>query len=209
MKKVLLTVAAVMAFGLMNAQEVKYGAKAGLNMSNFGGDAENTDMKIGFQIGGFAEIKISDKFAVQPELLFSTQGAKSEYSESEPGYSYSEESTVKLNYLNIPIMAKYYATEKFYVEAGPQIGFLMSAKEDFDYSETFMGTTDSGSTSEDIKDGLNSTDFGLGLGLGYNITENVGAGLRYTAGLSNIYKDAPSGYSVNNSNIAVSVAYTF
>ena len=207
MKKVLLTVAAVMAFGLMNAQEVKYGAKAGLNMSNFGGDAENTDMKIGFQIGGFAEIKISDKFAVQPELLFSTQGAKSEYSESEPGYSYSEESTVKLNYLNIPIMAKYYATEKFYVEAGPQIGFLMSAKEDFDYSETFMGTTDSGSTSEDIKDGLNSTDFGLGLGLGYNFTENVGAGLRYTAGLSDIYKDSDG--KVNNSNIAISVAYTF
>ena len=58
MKKVLLTVAAVMAFGLMNAQEVKYGAKAGLNLSNVAGDVENNDMKISFQIGGFAEIKI-------------------------------------------------------------------------------------------------------------------------------------------------------
>lgn len=209
MKKVLLTAVAVMAFGLSNAQDVKFGAKAGLNMSNLAGDIENAEMKIGFQIGGFAEIKISDKFSVQPELLFSTQGAKSEYSESDVDYSYTEKSTLKLNYLNIPIMAKYYATEKFYVEAGPQIGFLMSAESKSEYSETFMGTTESASTTTDIKDSLNSTDLGLGLGLGYNFTENIGAGLRFTSGLSNIYKDAPSDFKVNNSNIAISVAYKF
>ena len=207
MKKVLLTVAAVMAFGLMNAQEVKYGAKAGLNMSNFGGDAENTDMKIGFQIGGFAEIKISDKFSVQPELLFSTQGAKSEESGSESGYSYTSKETLKLNYLNIPVMAKYYATEKFYVEAGPQIGFLMSAEAESEDTVSFGGVTESESTTTDVKEFTNSTDFGLGLGLGYNFTENIGAGLRYTAGLSDIYKDSDG--KVNNSNIAISVAYTF
>jgi hypothetical protein len=209
MKKVLLTAAAVMAFGLMNAQEVKYGAKAGLNLSNLGGDAENTDMKIGFQVGGFAEIKVSEKFSVQPELLFSTQGAKSEYSESDVDYSYTSKETLKLSYLNIPIMAKFYATEKFYVEAGPQIGLLMSAEAESEETETFMGVTESATTTVDMKDFMNSTDFGLGLGFGYNFTENVGAGVRYTAGLSNIYKDAPSGFSVNNSNIAISVAYTF
>lgn len=209
MKKVLLTVTAVMAFGLMNAQEVKYGAKAGLNLSNVAGDVENNDMKIGFQIGGFAEIKISDKFSVQPELLYSAQGFKEKESGSEDGFTYSYESTSKLSYLNIPVMAKYYATEKFYVEAGPQIGFLMSAETEEEETVSFGGVTESESTTTDVKEFRNSTDFGLGLGLGYNFTENIGAGLRYTAGLSNIYKDAPSGYSVNNSNIAVSVAYTF
>ena len=208
MKKVLLTAAAVMAFGLMNAQEVKYGAKAGLNLSNLGGDAENTDMKIGFQVGGFAEIKVSDKFSVQPELLFSTQGAKTKESGSESGYSYSYESTEKANYLNIPVMAKYYASEKFYIEAGPQFGFLMSAKSDTDYTTTFAGVTESGSESVDSKDNYNSTDFGLNVGLGYNFTENIGAGVRYTSGLSNIAKDSGD-FKVNNSNIAISVAYTF
>ena len=179
MKKVLLTVAAVMAFGLMNAQEVKYGAKAGLNMSNFGGDAEGTDMKVGFQVGGFAEIKVSDKFAVQPELDFD-------------GTTVTE----NLNYIVVPVMAKYFAAEKFSIEAGPQIGFLMSAKAKAD------------GESVDIKDEFNSTDFGLNVGFGYDFTENIGVGLRYTAGLSNIAKDSGD-FKVNNTNIALTVGYKF
>ena len=76
MKKILLTAAAVFALSYANAQDVKFGAKAGLNLSNFTGDVENTSTKVGFQVGGFAEIKISEKFAVQPELLYSLQGTK-------------------------------------------------------------------------------------------------------------------------------------
>ena len=187
-KKVLLTVAAVMAFGLMNAQEVKYGAKAGLNMSNFGGDAEGTDMKVGYQVGGFAEIKVSDKFAVQPELLFSNLGTKVDFS----GTTVTE----NLNYIVVPVMAKYFAAEKFSIEAGPQIGFLMSAKAKAD------------GESVDIKDEFNSTDFGLNVGFGYDFTENIGVGLRYTAGLSNIAKDSGD-FKVNNTNIALTVGYKF
>ena len=104
-------------------------------------------------------------------------------------------------------MAKFYATEKFYVEAGPQIGFLMSAEAESEDTVSFGGVTESESTTTDVKEFTNSTDFGLGLGLGYNFTENIGAGLRYTAGLSDIYKDSDG--KVNNSNIAISVAYTF
>jgi hypothetical protein len=115
MKKVFLTAVAVFGFAFANAQEVKYGAKAGLNLSNFAGDLEGASTKAGFQIGGYAEIKISDKFAVQPELLFSAQGAKSKISYTQLGISFTEKSTEKLNYLNIPVMAKYYATEKLYI----------------------------------------------------------------------------------------------
>ena len=209
MKKVLFTAIAVFGFAFANAQEVKYGAKAGLNLSNFAGDAEGTSTKVGFQVGGFAEIKISDKFAIQPELLFSAQGAKAKESETAPGYFYSLEATAKLNYLNIPVMAKYYATEKLYIEAGPQIGFLMSAKSDFKETETFGGLTETISGSVDVKKGYNSTDFGLNVGLGYNFTENIGAGVRYTSGLSGIVKDAPSAYKITNNNIAISLSYNF
>lgn len=188
MKKVLLTAAAVMAFGLMNAQEVKYGAKAGLNMSNYTGDVENTDMKIGFQVGGFAEIKISDKFAVQPELLFTNLGAKGDFS----GITVTE----NLNYIAIPVMAKYFVAEKFSIEAGPQIGFLMSAK------------MDAGGESVDTKEFYNSTDLGLNVGFGYDFTENISLGLRYTAGISNIAKDSGD-FKQGNSNIALAVGYKF
>lgn len=192
MKKLLFAAVAVFAFGAANAQEVSYGAKAGLNLSNFTGDAEGNSMKVGFQVGGFAEIMISDKFAIQPELLFSAQGAKMEEKYDGETFKYD----MNFNYLNIPVMAKYYISEEFSVEAGPQIGFLMSAK----------AKGDGG--SEDVKDLYNSTDFGFNAGVGYNVTENINLGLRYTAGLSNIAKDSGD-YKVGNSNIAFAVAYKF
>ncbi len=215
MKKVLLTAAAIFAFGFANAQEVKFGAKAGLNMANVntsGDGSEGDDYKsiIGFHVGGFAEIKISDKFAFQPELLFSTQGAKSEYSESAGGYTSSGETKTKLSYLNIPLMAKYFVAEKFSLELGPQIGFLMSADQDSDSTVTGPGINDSESTSTDIKDDMKSIDFGLNFGAGYDFTENLSAGLRYNLGLSNTadYENMGS-YKAKNSVLSLSVGYKF
>ena len=201
MKKFFLTAAAVFAFSFANAQDVKFGAKAGLNISSItGDDTEDLSSKIGFQVGGFAEIKISDKFAIQPELLYSAQGAKAEYTyedydvDTETFFDVTEKSTIKLAYLNIPVMAKYYVTEGFSLEAGPQIGFLMSAKED----------------SEDRKEFLNSTDFGFNVGAGYNLNEQMSLGLRYNIGLSDIEKDLDLGASGSkNSSLQLSLSLHF
>lgn len=191
MKKVLLTVAAIFAFGFANAQDVKFGVKAGLNFANLTGDAEDNSMRVSFHVGGLAEIKLSNKFAIQPELLFSSQGAKFDTNTS-------EKLVYDLSYINVPVLAKFYATPQFYLEAGPQIGFIVSAKAKYD------------GDSEDIKNSFNSTDFGLNIGGGYNFTDNIYAGLRYTAGLSNI-ADVPdeSNFETGNSVIALSVGYRF
>ena len=188
MKKVILTAAAVFAFGFANAQETKFGVKAGLNMSNFSGDVEDNSAKIGFQVGGFAEIKISDKFAVQPELLYSLQGAKYSGEGDDLNYNFS--------YLNIPVMAKFFVAEGFSLEAGPQLGILTSAK-----------VTD-GNDSEDIKEFFESIDFGLNFGAGYDVAENINIGLRYSLGLSNIAKDSGDD-KISNSNIALAIGYKF
>ncbi|MFC4817645.1 porin family protein [Flavobacterium sp. GCM10023249] len=185
MKKLLLTAAAIFAFSFANAQETKFGVKAGLNMADLGGDdADGIDSKISFHVGGFAEIKLSDKFAFQPELVYSAQGGK------------VDGGTYNFDYLNIPLMAKFYATEQFSIEAGPQVGFLMSGKI----------KPDSGD-SVDVKDELKSTDFGLNLGLGYNFTENISAGLRYNLGLSQVV-DADN-VDVKNNVFSLSVGYKF
>jgi hypothetical protein len=181
MKKIILAAVAVMAFGIANAQEVKFGAKAALNVATLTGDVNDASSLIGFQVGGFAEIKISDKFAVQPELMYSAQGASFDGGD------------VKLNYLNIPVMAKFYVADAFSLEAGPQIGFLLSAKSD----------------GVDIKDSLSSTDFGLNLGAGYDFTENLSAGLRYNFGLSNISDYEDDNSSVKNGVLSVSLGYKF
>lgn len=214
MKKILLS--AVFLFSALSyAQDVKFGAKVGLNISNLSGDVEDTKSLIGAHLGGFAEISISEKFAIQPELLFSMQGAKSEYSESDVDYSYSEESKTKLNYLNVPILAKYYVAEKFALLAGPQFGILMSAKEDYEFSETLSGTSDSGSESIDAKEFYKSLALSFNLGASYSITENFFVDARYNLGLSSIAKDYTDEFGdstslkINNNVFQFSVGYKF
>tara|TARA_R110000868_G_scaffold63569_1_gene191755 strand:+ start:113 stop:685 length:573 start_codon:yes stop_codon:yes gene_type:complete len=190
MKKIILTVAAVFAFGFSNAQETKFGVKGGLNLANLAGDIENNSSKIGFNVGGFVEIKVSDKFAIQPELLFSTQGTKFEAD--------GDDLKFNLSYLNIPVMAKYYVANAFSLEAGPQIGFLTSAKVAL------------GSEKEDIKEDFESIDFGFNFGAGYDFTENLSAGVRYNLGLSNIAKtEAGDNTKVQNSVLSLSLGYKF
>ncbi len=210
MKKIILSVAAMLTFGFVNAQEVEFGVKAGVNIASLTGDIENADAKVGFHVGGFAEIKISDKFSVQPELLFSTQGAKAEEKYSEDGVSYDYSEKINLSYINIPIMAKLYVAEGFSLEAGPQIGFLTSAKNKYEGTATFGGMTQSESEEVDIKDTMKSVDFGLNFGLGYKFTEKLSASARYNLGLSDVNEEVDGlSYSVKNSVIQISLGYSF
>ncbi|MEA9412915.1 porin family protein [Flavobacterium sp. PL02] len=201
-KKITLSIIAVLAFGFANAQDVKFGAKGGINLSTLTGDIDNVSSKVGFQVGGFAEIKLSNNFFVQPEVLYSTQGAKSKILAGE----FFRKNNFKFGYLNVPVMAKYYVADKFSLEAGPQIGFLVSAKNDYSYSA--FGYNDYG--KEDVKDQFKSIDFGVNLGAGYDFTENISAGVRYNLSLSNI-TDFGDGANAKfkNSTFSLSVGYKF
>lgn len=183
MKKVLL-IAAVAVFGLtsVQAQDISFGAKAGVNLANLGGDVEDNDMKIGFHVGGVVEIPLSEQFSFAPELLYSMQGTKSEYTEDFFGEEVSFEDKLKLDYVNIPLMAKFYVAEGFSLEAGPQVGFLMSAK--YESEASFDGETES--ESIDIKDELETLDFGLNFGAGFKMESGLFFQGRYNLGLSNI-----------------------
>lgn len=207
MKKVILSAIAVMAFGMANAQDVKFGLKGGLNVSNFSGDTEGIDFKsrFGFNAGGFVEIKFSEKFALQPEILYSTQGAKVDNFNLDVDGIGTVNADVAFNfaYINVPVMFKYFAAEKFSLEAGPQIGFLVSA-------ETKTKVDGYGSSKVDIKDNFESIDFGLNLGAGYDFTENLSVGARYNLGLANIAKTEEGDDSkVHNGVFSLSVGYKF
>ncbi|RSK38232.1 porin family protein [Mangrovimonas spongiae] len=194
MKKLILSAAiAVFGFTGVMAQEFSFGAKAGVNFATLNGDVEDNDMKVGFHVGGVAEIKFNDKFALQPELLFSTQGTKWEDGDLELKYN--------LSYINVPVMAKFFPIEGFSIEAGPQVGFLVDSKAKAEFNGE--------SESADIDD-LSTIDFGINFGLGYKMDMGLFFNGRYNLGLSNVY-DGPNSDDNNISNgvIQLSVGYMF
>lgn len=198
MKKALFSAALIAAASFsMSAQDIKYGVKAGVNFTNYSGDVSGTDMRTGFHVGGLAEFKWGN-FAVQPELLYSTAGAKAD--SFDPDTFQTVEATDKLGYISIPVAAKYFIIEGLSIQAGPQFAFLVSAKAEV------------GNEEGDIKDLYKSFDLGVFGGLGYEMESGLLFSARYIQGVSNISDINFEGYSdakVNNTNIQISVGYKF
>ena len=190
MKRILLLTGILFCINL-NAQSSKreegitFGIKGGLNVSDFLGDIKNNTFRTSVHLGVFSEIMISDNFSLQPELLYSGQGYSGRVL---PGFSRS-----KYDYINFPVLAKIYIAKKISIEAGPQIGFLVSAKE---------------KTSDDKINIPNqkTVDFGLNLGLAYDLKNGVFFQTRYNLGLSNINSGSNvNAFKYTNSVIQVSV----
>ena len=196
MKKFILLTATFLFFSVSHSQEKKeiyFGIKAGLNLctiTNSDQDGVSSGTLVGFHIGVLGEFMFGDKLAFQPELLYSTQSVKLDFD--------GDKGDLKMDYVTIPVMAKYYLVESFSVEFGPQIGFLTAAK------------ATSAGESVDVKDSMKTTDFGLSFGVGYTITENINAGLRYNFGLTQIQKDLVAGESASkNSVFQIALIYKF
>jgi len=212
MKKLLLTAAiAVFTLSSVNAQDITFGAKAGINIANLDVTDANIDSRTSLHLGVTAEFEISDTFSIQPELLYSAQGATESDTYEDSFIREVRESEWKLNYIQIPIMAKFYVSEGLSLEAGPQIGFLASAEVDSDTTETdlFDGTSVSTSSTVDAKEFVKSVDFGLNFGLGYKLDSGLNFALRYNLGLSNIYDVSESTAKIKNRVFQLSVGYTF
>ncbi|PSG88573.1 porin family protein [Aurantibacter aestuarii] len=228
MKKIILNLSLLFSLLIVNAQDdvsnsttnVSFGIKAGLNLADLSGeDIAESSSKLGFHIGGVAEIMISDKFSIQPELIFSQQGTESTEKESgtfEGGsFSIEEETILKLNYLNLPVLAKFYVVDGFSLEAGPQVGFLLSADLEYDYRETvtFDGETitDTESAKATVKNEFKGIDFGLGFGANFKLNMGLNFGLRYNLGLTSIAEDDEDGeaFDVKNNVLQFSVGYSF
>lgn len=182
MKKIFLVAAiAVFGFSTVQAQDVKLGAKAGVNFAKLSGDdLEDADGRLGIHLGLVGEIPVSEKFAVQPELVYSTQGLQSKFNIGDTEITAKR----KLDYFNIPVMAKFYVTEGLAIEAGPQIGFLLNAKDEVEADGDFPGDEFEGET--DIKDEVSSFDMGIGGGLSYSLENGAYIGARYIYGLTNV-----------------------
>lgn len=193
MKKVILLAAALFMVFMAKAQvdlgNFAYGVKGGWNATNVSNaDAKN---KMSIHLGAFAEWKLSDYFGIQPELLYSRQG----YRDKNNWDGGDMKSKCRVNYLNIPVLAKLYVWEGLSVDLGPQFGFALNAK----YKTKFDGHT----SKEKIKS-FNTFDFSFALGASYAIDDFI-LSARYNIGLTNIFDK----WEENNKNhvFQLSVGY--
>lgn len=170
MKKRLLVLSLLTVFALgVQAQKARIGVKGGFNFANLdlSGSLSNlveTQTKTDFHIGAYGEFGLGG-FALQPEFLFSTKGAKLEF----PLLGVSGKTN--LTYIEIPILLKKSFAKVLNVHLGPQFGFLVAAKN---------------LEGDDIKEQFKETDLSAIFGVGVDLPGGLGAGARYALGLSNI-----------------------
>lgn len=186
-----------MLCGVVMAQEkkFKFGAKAGLNISSLTFDESelNSSSKTGFTAGLMAEISLAKNFSIQPEILYSQQGMKISYSDAEVENSHYK-STIELNYLNIPVMLKYYVLKGLSVQAGPQIGILLKSNNKSE--DNFLGYQNK--DNYNLSEFANGVDTSVNFGLGYQLKNKFYADARYNISYSDIFKDANDTYIINS-----------
>ncbi len=174
MKKTIISLTALFFMVTVNAQSTRFGVKGGLNASTLNSSPSNSSLqtKIGFNAGLLAHIHTSNEtWAFQPEAYYSSEGAKSKS---------NNDSKLDLGYINVPVLVQYMFDNGFRLEAGPQVGFLVSAKSKLNNNST------------DVKNMMQSAVFSIPAGIGYLTSNGLGFDARYNFGISNIYKSSAS-----------------
>lgn len=184
MKKYFLLLGLVLC-SFYSYSQVEFGIKGGINFSGINLNLKNysPDDKTGFYIGNLAELKLNRSFSTQAEVLYSREGVKDG----------------NIDYLNIPLLLKFFFVEGLHVNAGGQLGILLNA--------------------EGGKEDLEPVNVATVFGVGYEIPGGFLVDARYALGVYNIVgEDAqvPSGMGYNISGfqgltraLQVGVGYKF
>jgi len=195
MKKSILFIAAlVFSTTFAAAQEyVYFGAKGGLNFSTLSGDGfsdfNDESARTAYHLGLLAEVPVSDRFSIQPEVLYSAQGFDIVRREDNADIEH------QLDYITVPVLAKLYVTNGWSLEAGPQVGFVVN-------EQIGDGDNDIDFYEDDRKE----LDMSLGLGTSFKFNNFFLYG-RYNAGLTNIYD--VEGADAKNSVIQAGIGLLF
>lgn len=191
MKKLFLAVVAMMVSAATFAQnevgQLTIQPKVGVNIANIT-DADDADPRIGLAAGAEFEYGLTDNIGLSAGVLYSMQGFKT----TEEGV----DCTLKLDYLNVPILANFYVAKGFAVKLGVQPGFKLSSKAKFKGS--------GGSKEVEVEDGVKSVDLSIPVGLSYQY-QNIVFDARYNWGVTNIVEDSDSKHSV----FQITVGYKF
>ena len=171
--------------------EAHFGIKGGMNASelHWTNGGNKMDTKIGFHAGALAHIHAKhSNWGIQPEVMYSLEGAKQTLTGIKTDHN--------LGYINVPVLVQYMFDNGFRIEAGPQVGFLMNAK------------NNTGSIKIDVKDNYKSTAFSIPVGVGYLTRSGLGFDARYSFGISDLSKTSGSS-KLHGNNFQFGLFYQF
>lgn len=219
MKKQVLVLLAL--FGTLSTYaQVSFGVKAGFNSASISG-GEGAKRLAAWHAGGIADISLAENFSLQPQLLVSVKGAKTEGYEmpspvpgvdpiSVPG------TKISLTYLEVPVNFLYKheaGAGSIFVGAGPYVGFGLTGKvkadvdgaEDVDIKFDGKKAEDlEGETEEAVH--LKRLDAGANFLAGYELKNGLLFSVNYSLGLTKI---SPDGGDGKNGYFGISVGYLF
>lgn len=211
MKKVLLIISLTIwtLTAVQSQEKIQYGVKGGVNLMNMTSRFiyDKVD-KTGFYIGGLAEIPFGNKFSLQPEVLYSAHGVKGRvnmlatlYSGGHAPPPYYKE--YKLNYIQVPILAKFYLFKNFSFELGPSFNFLTRDKEistHTDSSNNYSSYNSSGFAE--------NFEFSGVIGVSYKVKGGIFGSLRYVNGFTAAI-DRGSFEDVKNNGFQLGAGFLF
>ncbi len=164
--------------------QIDLGLKGGINYASVNSSAEVVSTKGGvtnFHGGVYAMFKFSKVFALQPEIVYSSEGQ--EYKYFIAGLP-SFKST--FNYFNYPLILKFYVAEGLNLQLGPQFGFLNSSS-GYTYTPSGNGGPPT-VASQPMGDYVKAYNISLCVGAGWDLPFGLNFTLRYNGGLTNINK---------------------
>jgi len=195
----------------------KYGLLVGVNSATVKVDnSEGDDISSvwGFSFGGFATFQTSPNIIIQPELIYTGKGAKSEFYDYDDDYDYEYKETeeLKFAYLEVPVLFKYaIQTGNMYITPfiGPSLSIVMSGKSSYDvylYEDGYEGEA---SGTRDIKNQMEDIDFGLNFGTDLYFSEKIFLQLKYDLGLSKIFTGSSDYVVAKNRVLSLSMGVSF
>lgn len=215
MKKLFLV--AVLAFGVTltaSAQKLGFGVELGGNLSNIHSEAtvlnstvkETTDMKLGFQVGAFADYSITDNLFVKAHLLFITKGGKDVV---ELG---SMKTTITNNpmYITLPVVAGFgfeFGGIKPFVNAGVYAAYGVTGKRTTKVEGSPLGIANGENSSDFFNDNTDAFDFGVRVGAGVEFSKQFIIEFNYDLGLFD-YASSDN-YIAKNNTLSLTLGYRF
>lgn len=179
-----------------NAQSmaVSFGLKGGVNLATINGSIKSPESRVSFHAGVMAEFPVAEIFSLQVEALYSGQGAEFEYEGSD-----GDKAELQLDYINVPVLAKFYLFKGFSLEAGPQFSFLLNDEIDSNPN------SNDGDAPTQFRDDLKTFEFGVAGGLTFQTDLGLFATARYIQGITDIADDM----NVQNAVFQIGLGYKF